>query len=527
MCYNHVNIDLSSRVKNYHPGFSQLCSLTVPCGHCEDCLLQAQNDIMIRSISEFDDCIKSGGKVSFLTFTYSNDHVPITTYSLNEDGSDLNFSSLFYKDIDGSQPWVFNFCKVRIQKMLNSVRKNLERHGVVNAFRYMIVPEYGSDDRYTQRPHFHAIFYLSPDFLKHYPSSLGIFQRYWNYGKVSISKEHGEFLSNVDAIKYTSKYLSKTLLLTRLRQFKKFYNFIKSNINTLKPIDYKYNVTPHGLFRYYMRKTGSSLFILKSINYGGSELKKLRSFLINSDYSTFSKIIQQGYPLIKDGQITYLRYPSYYLRKLFYDINDDGTYQLNFYGHQFRRYTLDESIESDMKNISNIVLDNLFSGSSSDSIMWKTYCDERPSSRLTRLFDDPHFLWKFVVYRRLIRGRSFPKYFTSRIHKFLQNDYCDKVFVDSLFNINNGFVFLDDPSNLHDVDFESYRKNNPLYFDVPFFYSDYEYYNTLCNACINLSRKKKGDEISESNRKLKLISDITNFYKYNSENTHLCISEFL
>lgn len=158
MCYNHVNIDMTSRIKNYHPGFSQLCSLTVPCGHCEDCLLQAQNDIMIRSISEFEDCINSGGKVSFLTFTYSNDHVPLTTYSLNEDCSDINFSSLFYKDIDGSKPWVFNFCKVRIQKMLNSVRKNLERLGVVNAFRYMIVPEYGSDNRYTQRPHFHAIF---------------------------------------------------------------------------------------------------------------------------------------------------------------------------------------------------------------------------------------------------------------------------------------------------------------------------------------------------------------------------------
>lgn len=479
---------------------------------------------MIRSISEFDDCINSGGKVSFLTFTYSNDHVPLTTYSLNDDCTDINFSSLSYKDIDSSKPWVFNFCKVRIQKMLNSVRKNLERLGVVNAFRYMIVPEYGSDVRYTQRPHFHGIFYLSADFLKYYPSSLGIFQHYWNYGHVSVSKEYGEFLSNVDAIKYTSKYLSKTLLLTRLRQFKNFYNFIKANINTLKPIDYKYNITPHGLFRYYMRKTGSSLFVLKSINYGGSELKKLRTFLINSDYSTFFNIIQRGYPLVKDGQTVYLRYPSYYLRKLFFDIIEDGTYQLNFYGHQYRKYILDESIDSDVKNLSSIVLDNLFSDSSNNSIIWKKYYDDVLS---TRLFDDPHFLWKFAVYRRLIRGRSFPKYFTPRIIKFLQNDFRDKLFVDCLFNINNGFVFLDDTSILSDVDFESFRKNNPLYFDVPFFYSDYEYYNTLCNICINLSRKKKGDEISENNKKLKLISDLTNFNKYNSENTHLCISEFL
>lgn len=526
MCYNHVDIDMSSRIKNYHPGFSQLCSLTVPCGHCEDCLLQAQNDIMIRSISEFEDCINSGGKVSFLTFTYSNDHVPLTTYSLNEDCSDINFSSLFYKDIDGSKPWVFNFCKVRIQKMLNSVRKNLERLGVVNAFRYMIVPEYGSDNRYTQRPHFHAIFYLSPDFLKHYPSSLGIFQRYWSYGMVSISKEYGEFLSNIDAIKYTSKYLSKTFLLTRLRQFKKFYNFIKANISTLNPIDYKYDPTPHGLFRYYMRKTGSSLFVLKSINYGGTELKRLRSFLINSDYSTFSKIIQRGYPLIKDGQTTYLRYPSYYFRKLFYDINEDGTYKLNIHGYQFRKYTLEDSIESDMENISNIVLDNLFSDSSNNSAIWKKYYDFLLS---TGLFDDPHFLWKFSVYRRLVRGRSFPRYLTSRIFNFFLNDSRDrdKHLVDRLFDINNGFVFLDDSSNLSNLDFESYRENNPLYFDVPFFYSDYECYNALCNACINLSRKKKGDEISKNNRKLKLISDIINFQKYNSESTHLCISEFL
>ena len=156
--------------------------------------------------------------------------------------------------------------------------------------------------------------------------------------------------------------------------------------------------------------------------------------------------------------------------------------------------------------------------------MWKKYYDEVLS---TRIFDDPHFLWKFSVYRRLIRGRSFPRYFTSRIFNFLTNDSRDKLFVDCLFNINNGFVFLDDSSNLDDVDFESYREKHSLYFDAPFFYSDYEYYNTLCNACINLSRKKKGDKISENNRKLKLISDITNFYKYKSESTHLCISEFL
>ena len=86
---------------------------------------------------------------------------------------------------------------------------------------------------------------------------------------------------------------------------------------------------------------------------------------------------------------------------------------------------------------------------------------------------------------------------------------------------------MDDSSNIANLDFESYRENHPLYFDIPFFYSDYEYYNTLCYSCVNLSRKKKGDEISENNRKLKLISDITNFNRYNSESTHLCISEFL
>ena len=83
MCTNQRNI--ISRSKSYTEGSTKFRQ-DVPCGHCDDCRLNAKRDWTLRTWSEIERYNNSGGKVAFVTFTYRNKDLPLYPI-IREDGT--------------------------------------------------------------------------------------------------------------------------------------------------------------------------------------------------------------------------------------------------------------------------------------------------------------------------------------------------------------------------------------------------------------------------------------------------------
>lgn len=102
--------------------------LYVPCGHCEECAAKQRSDWFVRSYFEF---LENQGRTFFYTLTYNPEHLP-----------------MFGK--------YAGFSKRHIQLFIKRLRKQLDVVGI--RLKYLITCEYGEC---RQRPHYHAIFFLS------------------------------------------------------------------------------------------------------------------------------------------------------------------------------------------------------------------------------------------------------------------------------------------------------------------------------------------------------------------------------
>lgn len=125
----------------------------VPCGYCNECIKDRQNEYVIRTIEE----ASKKGNVWFFTLTYSDNHVPCTYDPdgeiIDEDpvtgevffAPDAKLLSICNKDITS---W-----KKRVRSRLNKRRKKEGRERL--KFSFLICGEYGPK---THRPHYHGLF---------------------------------------------------------------------------------------------------------------------------------------------------------------------------------------------------------------------------------------------------------------------------------------------------------------------------------------------------------------------------------
>lgn len=147
--------------------------LSVPCGHCIDCRESYQNEWRVRVNSEFVDTINSGGYVLFDTLTYSNTFLPRVS-DLFDVPKDLDFPC---------------FRSYDIQLFLKRLRNNLKKDGYdpKDKLRYFIVSEYGSDSRFTHRPHYHVFMFVRHNFVPFYHLSKAISHSWSIYNEIDKS----------------------------------------------------------------------------------------------------------------------------------------------------------------------------------------------------------------------------------------------------------------------------------------------------------------------------------------------------
>lgn len=527
MCLNSIPINISGRLSRVRPGFASAGVVNTPCGVCDECISQFQNDYFIRCFSEYQECISKGGKVAFLTFTYDNYNVPLVRYNLNESGDDIDFEFVNY--FSSCEDDLFCFEKKHWQRFCNSFRKFLSRKNSNAYFRYFLVPEYGSDNKYTQRPHYHVLLYLNSDLVGLYSSSgsfdsssfLSDVNSFWHYGLISASKK-GLFIESCSAIKYTCKYISKSILTNSLRRFSSFYKFLSLHSDSLSPAGYNGNYSLDSLYKFYLRKFGSNLFTLKSKNFGLSAISDLLVLKDKSYFLLYEKF-EDGFRYVdNDGKRHSIPFSFYYYRKLFYDFNpDDSSFTLNICGFNYLIHSFYSNFCKFRDNVLHLDSSSLKSSPFSDDFVF--------FDNMRNNFD---FLYSLYIYSRFLRGNYLPKFHSTKILKFFDNidfhslsgDSFDRLssFLQYSIKLRYGYVFFDDVSfefsNHNNVDsFSDFMNTYPLCYDSNvFFYFPFERFLNVYNYLKNSISSVKLAEKSRKCINSKLLRDLDNLSLYNS-----------
>lgn len=533
MCLNPIKLDMSLQKRYYNLGDVIKKDVIVPCGKCWQCQTTARNALLLRVREEYDECIKKGGKVAFVTFTYRDEDVPCYTYrfervEVSDDSRyrELVFTRVSYRDVcNGSYDdnYVFGFDKLQFRNFMKVLRQVFARFGYKGSLRYIVVSEYGTDPRYTQRPHYHALFFLDSEALKYlelskYVDLIELCQKYWKYGIVSAS-DKGLYLENKQCCEYVAKYVSKANELLKLANFRRLFDKIKLWYNT----GYRFSndVKPGTYFSKVCRSFGLSYFVLKSLYFGLSVNERV----FNEDVSVneFVDRLKRGVPVVKYGEVRFYPYPAYNVRKLLYSNRSDGSYFLSPLGVRtyitialtsyFQRV---ESIRDYFdKNYSTLVR-------LTNSVGFKDAFEVRALSEFLRYSD------MLVFYDMFIRGRMFPVDVLGQFVDFLYNFYTYRKDFDSFVNRLHDAIRVLLDSEIFDEDIElpsdSLRLHSVMFsYEFNFLYGDK--YNSLQNSAYDFlidnysaARAYHGrvcaDEYSRLNADLKLIRDIVNDSKY-------------
>ena len=179
----------------------------VPCGHCLECRQQKRNEWQTRIAFELSSLYSRGGRAVFLTFTYSDLHLPSV---------ELDFG--FY-----GKESISCFRHSDVLSFLNRLKVEAHKTFGPNSYKYFFTSEYGTS---TKRPHYHAIFFLQP--FVDWNKFVEICRSKWSYGFMfpKFDKYRNTYVDNDSqplsggkpcisslggCAKYVSKYVTKDL----------------------------------------------------------------------------------------------------------------------------------------------------------------------------------------------------------------------------------------------------------------------------------------------------------------------------
>ena len=331
MCLNPVKIrNPTKRISR--AGGNQMF-LEVPCNKCAECVTAIRSQWYFRTYQEVQYTLKHGGYIYFDTLTYSDEYLPRLSHYVNIEKYPVRDFSCFSHS--------------HFKLFLKNLRRQLSYYYGDNSFRYFLTSEYGVDERFTNRPHYHIMFFVTS---KVNPLDFSRFvAKCWHYGRTdgipykSIKYVSGHvygrdlgFGSNVDfnaissVCMYVSKYITKS---------SKFQNRLDKRIYMLSMYitdEEELKTLKRNMNMFHRQSQGFGLGYLYAMD------KEQISLVLNNQCSMPDKDkIHRLQPL-----------PMYYKRHLFYKLHkrDDGTYywELTQSGRHYR-------IQHMLKNVDNLV----------------------------------------------------------------------------------------------------------------------------------------------------------------------------
>lgn len=279
---------LEFKVKDF---IGQYKNITVPCGHCLNCMIKKQSQIEFLAKKELIDNYQAGKSASFVTLTYDDNHLP-----LNENG----FSTLKREDV---------------QLFLKRMRRNMDYHHRKKDFKVLYCGEYGDGSHSTSktgistcRPHYHIIFIgLSPTDVSFYTKKL------WKFGICDIGP------LGAGGIRYIIKYMTKCTPDKDVKQLREvadvqspfFYhsigmakNWINRNLSNIVDSGFCFNINgkitpyPKYICQYVSNHTGVDYrpFMLEYIKNHELPLSKAKN-MNYFDYNIEKSVISYKYKI--------------------------------------------------------------------------------------------------------------------------------------------------------------------------------------------------------------------------------------
>lgn len=271
--------------------------LNVPCGQCAECKENKRKEWSFRSFHQVNECISCGGYVYYVTLTYADEHLPHISDYLELNGV-ADFSC---------------FCVEHWRNFLKLLRIRLHRMYNGATLKYFLSSEYGTDEQYTHRPHYHLLLFIYLNGVEIDPYKLSLLvSACWKYGRTdglpykprSYVKEHvygydlgqNNAFDFMKACSYVSKYITKDS--TFQHEIDKRVSLLKKHYDedTLKPII-------RNIDMFHRQSQGFGL-----------------SYIDNLSYDEYNFIKNNGAcRLYKDTEVvSTIALPLYYTRKLFY-----------------------------------------------------------------------------------------------------------------------------------------------------------------------------------------------------------------
>lgn len=339
MCYAPITTKLNKRYLNAATlKNAPLKGLfEVPCGQCEQCKTQKVNDWSFRLLEEAKETFRQNGFIIFDTLTYDDKHVPNVGKVLYQLGE---FS------LDVTEKITDMLCNSKRDVQLFAKRLRAEYK---SPFRYYLVSEYGNDDRYTHRPHYHALFFFpSPTITTEEASKL--IRSAWQNGRTDGIVDKGEkyFFSKRCFTSFTPYIQNIILYITKYMH--KDYNYYNKVVEPViaylhRSLDpNKTNKMSYAL-KLRERKIKSHIgnFMLCSKGIGEAYLtEKHRMFHVKQSH------VRLRYP---SGKSYALPLPRYYVKKFYYIRDKDNTLLPTPLGEQRLMYLQQYRVESTITEI--------------------------------------------------------------------------------------------------------------------------------------------------------------------------------
>lgn len=380
MCLSPIR--LRNPTEKISPNGGQPLLLSVPCGKCAECKKNKRLEWYFRAYYECLGCVKKGGFVYFDTLTYRDKDLPRLSHFVDMPDNVNDFMC-------------FNYAHFR--DFIKNLRSYLSYNHKGVTFKYFMTSEYGTDERYTHRPHYHLLFFVFGP-IDPLDFSL-LISRLWNYGRTdglpyketSYVLEHiysGDLSKKVctKVCNYVSKYVTKDStfqkeLDNRMSLLSK--HFDDDNLKIVRKCVDMFHRQSQGFGFYYLDSMDKDekYFVKKNFacRMGDSEKVKLC-----------------------------IKLPLYYKRKLFYkclrDSDNKVYWQLNKLGYDCSF----EYLCSSITKVTNHIKDVLFN------------CNDETFVSIFRKYLDGRDIEDFVIYKMFYKGRLRSLFDSCSLRKMFQ-----------------------------------------------------------------------------------------------------------
>lgn len=304
MCVDRKLITVPSKVVSFghHKKLFTYCN----CGRCSECRRRRRIEWSIRSQYEFRRCLDNGGYVLFDCLTYDEEHIPYL-----HDHYGVSILSPFDRYCFNRKHLRYFF--VRLRRRLSYLGYKPER-----SLRYFVAGEYG--EKNTERCHYHLLLFVNCSVEPLEFSKL--VADCWPFGRTdgfpfkskAYTLSHNVISDSVSSNKvanYVSKYVNKPYHKTKelVKAVRGVFDWIHSDTGNSE-----WMAVDHVRERYDSLLKETLPFHLQSKGFGEYALS------LYDDLADSLSI-----PLVNKDGIRRVSLPSYYFRRLFYDVkNVDG-----------------------------------------------------------------------------------------------------------------------------------------------------------------------------------------------------------